>query len=141
MSQIHATLPGADELISAAVRGLIAQRRINTSQVAQAANMSRAALYRKLGNESPWQAAEVDRLAQFFAVSRDSLYEGRADFRSVAPASLADVGTRSSTDRASDYGSKIGRSWRSRRRADRRRRSGVVPLHLAVDDGSARAIA
>lgn len=121
-------------MISAAVRGLIAQRRIHASEVAAAGGMSRAALYRKLGNDSPWQAEEVDRLARFFAVTRDSLYEGRAEFRSAAAGSLTVAGTRSSTDRASDYGSRVGRFTRPGRRAsDRRRHMSVVPLQLDAD--------
>lgn len=84
MSQIHATTSlRTDELISAAVRGLIAQRRVTPNSVALAVGVSRAALYRKLGSVSPWQADEVDRLARHFGVSRDSLYEGRADYATV----------------------------------------------------------
>ena len=106
MGQLQTTLSGnADEMISAAVRGLMAQRRTGASQVAGALGISRAALYRKLGTDSPWQAEEVDRLSRFFSVTRDSLYEGRAEFRSETAANLVDAGTRSSTDRASDYGS------------------------------------
>src|SRR4051794_10069674 len=99
MGQISATLSGrTDERISAAVRGLIAQRKDKPAEVAMAIGVSRAALYRKLGTDSPWQADEVDRLARFFDVSRDSLYEGRAEFRSETAASLVGAGTRSSTD-------------------------------------------
>lgn len=143
MSQTHATLSGrTDEMISAAVRGLIAQRRrdLKPAQVAIAIGVSRAALYRKLGNDSPWQAEEVDRLARFFEVSRDSLYEGRADFASAPAGNVTGLGARSSTDRASDYGSALGlfspfRQPR-RRRSDRHRTMHVVPLTL-VEDGQA----
>jgi AcrR family transcriptional regulator len=130
MSQVHATLNGgADAMISAAVWALKGQRRMASARVAQAAGVSKAALYRKLSNESPWTADEVDRLAQFFRVSRDSLYEGRTEFQSQAAASLDQASTRSSTDRASDYGSQVER--RARRRGDRRHLS-VVPLHLGI---------
>lgn len=105
-------------MISAAVRGLIAQRRVNAAQVAMAAGVSRAALYRKMNSGSPWQANEVEHLARFFRVSRDSLYEGRADF----------------TPNSSDYGSEgwefeslRARPWRGH---ERRRRMGAIPLHL-----------
>jgi transcriptional regulator with XRE-family HTH domain len=138
MSQVHATLSGgADEMISAAVWALKGQRRMASARVAQAAGVSKAALYRKLSNESPWTADEVDRLAQFFRVSRDSLYEGRTEFQSGAPANL-DARTRSSTDRASDYGSE-GWEFESlrvhplRRKTDRRRHLSVVPLRLGDD--------
>jgi hypothetical protein len=123
MSQVHATHSGgADAMISAAVRGLIGQRKVSPRQIAMAVGISRAALYRKLGTDSPWQAEEVDRLARFFSVTRDSLYEGRADFR----------------DATSDYGSE-GWEFESlrvhplRRKTDRRRHLSVVPLRLGDD--------
>ena len=131
---------GADQMISAAVRGLIAQRRVNVAQVAVAAGVSRAALYRKLNSGSPWYADEVEHLAHFFRVSRDSLYEGRAEFARPAPATVVGASSaRSSTDRASDYGSE-GRRARSPFRTpnERRRRMGAIPLHLhAVPNSTA----
>jgi DNA-binding XRE family transcriptional regulator len=143
MSQALATADDdVDQRISAAVLALIAQRKLTVSKTAKLVGVSRTTMYHRVNNERPWEAVEVHRLAQLFQVSRDSLYEGRTEFQSQAGASLNAVGTRSSTDRASDYGSEIGRSWHSRRRPDRRRRSGVVPLHLAVDNTrTARAIA
>lgn len=107
-------------MISAAVRGLIAQRRVSPAQVAMAAGVSRAALYRKLSTASPWQASEISRLARFFDVSLDSLYEGRAEFsRSV-----------------SDYGSEgcvfESRRARSTTRRYGRRRSDGPRTHLRI---------
>lgn len=121
MSQIHATDGGgADELISAAVRGLLAQRRINAGEVALAVGVSRAALYRKLSTHSPWQADEVDRLARFFQVSRDSLYEGRAEF------GRADYGSEGLGVRIPPGARQpFSRPRHGRRRTDR-------PRHLAV---------
>lgn len=121
MSQIHATTDERDdEMISAAVRGLIAQRRVSPAQVAMAAGVSRAALYRKLGNASPWQASEVSRLARFFDVSRDSLYEGRADFSSRSVSDYGSEGWGSDSLRARSTTRRYGR-----RRSDR-------PTHLRV---------
>lgn len=134
MSPHQATLSGGtDELISAAVRGLIAQRRAKPAEVAAAAGISRGGLYRKMGGGAPWLAEEVDRLANFFSVTRDELYEGRAEFRPES-AAILDERTRSSTDRASDYGSGVGHFRPTRRRrSDRRRHSNhVVPLRLVA---------
>lgn len=104
-------------MISAAVRGHIAQRREIAGQVAVAAGISRAALYRKLDNESPWKAEEVDRLARYFGVTRDSLYEGRADFRD-AQSNLGSEG----------WGFESLRVHPQRRRTDRRHLA-LVPIY------------
>lgn len=126
MSQIHATdQSGADELISAAVRGLIAQRRTSPSEVALAAGVSRAALYRKLGTASPWQADEVDRLARFFQVSRDSLFEGRAEF-ARGQSAFGSEGWEFESLRARP----------GKRRRERRRHMSVVPLYLVRDEAA-----
>ena len=133
MSQALATEDRVDQRISAAVRGLIAQRRLTVAEVGRLVGMSRTTLYKRINNENAWEADEVDRLARFFGVSRDSLYEGRAEFVSGGTATVA-AGARSSTDRASDYGSRVGHFQRPRR--DRRRRRDwqgtATPLHLRV---------
>ena len=133
MRQIHATGGSrADELISAAVRGLIAQRRINAGEVALAAGVSRAALYRKLQTVSPWQADEVDRLARFFRVSRDSLYEGRAEF-TPGESAFGSEGWEFESLRARPSSFPSGRR-------DRRRRMGAIPLHLRLVSDEDRAV-
>lgn len=114
-------------MISGAVLGLIAQRRTTAPRVALTVGIGRTTFFNKLNTAAPWKAHEVDRLARHFGVSRDSLYEGRADFR--AP--------------TSDYGSE-GWGFESlrarprhphRRRADRhRRQTSVVPLYLVTDN-------
>jgi hypothetical protein len=130
MAQNHALASGrVDEPISAAVRGLIAQRRLTVPRVALAVGISRTAFYNKLNNASPWEAEEVERLSRYFGVSRDSLFDGRADYRTDPGNVMGAFGTRSSTDRASDYGSEFG-NFPPFRRPERRRRLGVVPLRL-----------
>lgn len=128
MSQAHATLEGRpDERISAAVRGLIAQRRAAPAQVAMTAGMSRAALYRKLSNASPWQADEVERLARFFDVSVTSLFEGRAEF-ALNTSTLGSEGWEFESLRVHPQTPRRGR-----RRSDSRRLSLVPPIYADVN--------
>jgi transcriptional regulator with XRE-family HTH domain len=61
----------------------------------------------------------LDRVPQWWTLGADE------------PGASLDARTRSSTDRASDYGSEVGRFWTPRRRTDRRRHLSVVPLRLA----------
>lgn len=140
MSQTLTTASQADQRISAAVLGLIAQRRLTVAKVARLIDVSRTTMYHRVNNERPWEAGEVDRLAQVFDVSRDSLYEGRAEFAHTDSATVMGVlSARSSTERASDYGSEAG--WEpfqapSRGRRERRRHMSIVPLYLVGDQAA-----
>lgn len=81
MSQTLTAADEVDQRISAAVLGLIAQRRLTVTKIAQLVGVSRTTMYHRVNNERPWEASEIERLARVFDVSRDSLFEGRADFR------------------------------------------------------------
>ena len=133
----------ADVRISAAVRGLIAQRGMKREQVALAIGLGRSTFYNRLNNVSAWEADEVERIAGYFGVSRDSLFEGRADYPKAPGSVTGAFGARSSTDRASDYGSVFGRSrfhQAPSRTSERRRRIGALPLYLRAVDGADEAV-
>jgi len=115
-----------DEMISAAVRGLTGQRKLSPAQVAVAAGISRSAYFYKLNGQRPWKASEVERLARFFGVSRDDLYEGRADYRPSQPRQ-----SRSVRDHGSEGWEFESLRARTVTRRHRRRRSDR-PRHLSI---------
>lgn len=117
-----------DVMISAAVRGLIAQRRTVPAHVAAAIGVSRSAIFGKLSAERPWKAAEVERLAQFFGVSRDSLYEGRVDFGDAT----SDLGSEGCRFESCRVHSPSSQPRRGRRRSDRHLRV-VPPLRIIAE--------
>ena len=89
----------------------------------------------------------LDRVPQWWTLGADvpSVHpENRAQTGGRGPGSVTDAfGARSSTDRASDYGSDLGRfspfQMPTRRRVDRRRQMGVIPLRLVTDGEAASA--
>lgn len=113
-----------DVRISAAVRGLIAQRKLAPAAVAVAIGMKRSTLYNRLNNVNAWEADEVERLSHFFGVSRDSLYEGTSMYSPDLRA------RRDSNPQPSDPKVGVWHPRRERRRRDWQRTA--TPLHLSL---------
>lgn len=65
-----------DRIISATVKGLYSGRSLTADDVARAIKVSHGTMNNRLRCKVPWTADEVQRLALFFGVERDDLYDG-----------------------------------------------------------------
>jgi DNA-binding Xre family transcriptional regulator len=127
------TLEKADDLVRASVRALMAGARHNNVSLAAAVGMSSETLRQKLratGEVRAFTAGEIARIAAFFGTPVEELFNGlggRVQLPSEASGTLSRApGARSSTDRASDYGSEGAAlagvtwldGWKPRRASD-----------------------
>lgn len=65
-----------DANISAAVQLLMDQRDETVTDLAYYTRISVASLYRKLGGQAAWKAADIGRVARHFGVSPGDLFAG-----------------------------------------------------------------
>jgi hypothetical protein len=82
-----------DARISLMVRVLVAARRTDTRALAAALEMSRNSYYNRVNSDKPWHAKDVYRLARFFDIPVQDLYDGvfrtASDVEVLGP--LADI--------------------------------------------------
>jgi transcriptional regulator with XRE-family HTH domain len=119
-----------EQSVAAKLRGCLAEKRLTKHDLAQRLGRTDFWIGRRANGQTAISVGELIEIA-------DALGEPLTRFlpedtpHSVV-ATLWDVRTRSSTDRASDYGSQIERSRPSIRRPQRRRRSDQPGRHLSV---------
>lgn len=115
------TIGLADDMVRASIRALMAGERHNNVSLAKVIGMSDETLRRKLaasGRQSAFTAGELTVIADYFGRTLDDLVTGlggmvrppdpsRAPVDTLTAAPRKRASARSSTDRASDYGSEV----------------------------------
>lgn len=77
MTSTHASPPlDEDAAISAAVTALLADRGESVSDLAYHTRISVASLYRKIGGQAGWKAADVGTVARHFGLLPGDLFTG-----------------------------------------------------------------
>ena len=67
-----------DERISAATRALVALHGMRNADLAEVLGVGQNSVFMKLRGDSPWKAAEVALVAEYFGVPISILFDGMA---------------------------------------------------------------
>ena len=106
LSDMSTSAPVVDTTISATIKALAKARGVHVDTIAEVIGVSTRTLWRYF-DHGGWSANHVARLAEFFDTTVADLYDGRIEHVLPRSKGTANIkrGARSSTDRASDYGS------------------------------------
>ncbi len=69
-----------DARISAVVRALVAGSGLKNADLAPVLGVHRASIFAKLKGETPWKASEVAKVARYFDVPIEDLFDGQGLF-------------------------------------------------------------
>ncbi len=96
MATVTALPDEVDRVISATVLALYKGRGLTAGDVARAIGVSHGTMSNRLNHRTPWTAAEVRRVADFFGVRIGDLYSGLNGMFPGTPAPQAVVADRRS---------------------------------------------